>query len=193
MSWFKREEPLHERFAREGGLELEEGDEGVPDEPLLPEPKHRLPEWFEIETLLKQRDDGWDVLATAEAAEIGGDEVEFVALPDGSLIVDEEQGDAPLDSLADAIEQQIQRPYRAKGVRKEQRVWAIGARRVDLVELPGIEDDRELSVYSGEVTATADGDLVPLERLAAERDLDKYIVQAERLDGDLWEVRLGPL
>jgi hypothetical protein len=194
MPWFKRDEPLHERLAREAGIEQEEPQDSAPEGPLVPQPKYRLPDWLEIETLLKQRGFEWDVLVTAEAPKIAGDEVEFIALPDGSLIVDEEQGDASLDPLADAVEQEIDRPYRARGVRKDEDVWAIGARRVDLVELPAIPADHvEQTVYGNEVTTTVDGDLGPLEQLAAERGVEEYVVQADRLEGDLWEVRRSAL
>src|SRR5437660_1429061 len=53
----------------------------------------------------------WDLVATVAAPEIQGDAVDFVALPDGSLLVEEEQGDANLEPLATAVEQKLQPPY----------------------------------------------------------------------------------
>ena len=194
MSLFKREEPLHERLARVG-MEAEPGAADFPPAgPLIPEPAHRLPDWMEIELLLKQRAVDWDVLVTAEAPAVHGDEVEFVALADGSLIVDVEKGEASLDPLADAVEEELDRPYEATGIRREQGVWVVAARRIDVVGLPGVEgDELELSVYGGERSASVEGDLSPLDELAARRELTDYAVQAERLDGDLWEVKLSPL
>lgn len=192
MRWFRRNEPLHVRLAREG----EHGEPSLSplDAPLIPSPKHPLPEWFEIQSLLKQRDGGWDSLASVEAPEVEGDEVEFVALPDGSLIVDEQRGDASLGPLADAIETELERPYRAVAVRKEGRLWVVGARTIDVVRLPGVHGEAvELTLLAGERTASVAGDLSPLEELAAERGLEEYAVQAERLDEDLWEVYLSPL
>jgi hypothetical protein len=191
---FKRDEPLHERLAREGGMEAEAPAPPPPPGPLIPEPAFRLPEWVEVSSLLKQRSADWDAVVIAEAPGLEGGEVQFVALADGSLIVEVEGGGASLDPLADAVEQKLERPYRAVGARRERGFWAVAARRIDVVELAGLEEDElELAVYEGELTASVDRDLSPLEELAAGRGLSDYAVQAERLDGDLWEARVTPL
>jgi hypothetical protein len=165
-----------------------------PDEPLLPKAAGPLPEGVEIALLLKTWPWEWQSYAAAEAPDVQGDVAEFVTLADGSLIVEVEGGGASLDPLADAVEQKLERPYRAVGARRERGFWAVAARRIDVVELAGLEEDElELAVYEGELTASVDRDLSPLEELAAGRGLSDYAVQAERLDGDLWEARVTPL
>lgn len=198
MSWWRRREPLHERLAQEGGLE-EAADETVPPPqgPLLPEAKYRLPAWFQINGLLRQWAQEWEVIVAAEAPDVEGDEVEFVVLADGTLIVESEAGDASLDPLARAVEAELRPPYRARGVRHERGWWAVGARTTAVCELPGLEGDSlELTSYRGErtVSGVPDGtDLGALEQLAAARGFEDYAIEAERLDGDLWEAQLNPL
>src|SRR5205823_4821488 len=124
--------------------------------------------------------------------ELEGDAVDFVALPDGSLLVEEEEGVAALDPLAAAVEQRLQTPYRARGARQTDVLWAVSARRIELARF---EADGERI----ELTETADGkslrvDAMPvfgsipaLQRLG-EAAGPAYAVHAERLDADLWEV-----
>lgn len=195
----RRDESLHERLLREGGVEPppESAVPVAPEGPLLPGARYPLPEWAQAAALLKQWGSEWDVLVSAEAPGIEGGEVEFVALEDGSLIVDLEEGDASLEPLADAVEAQLARPYRARGIRHEQGWWAVGARRTTICELPGVEADAvELTVYRGERTVSgvpAGTDLSVLDELASGRGLSDYAVEAERLDDRAWEVRLSPL
>jgi hypothetical protein len=156
-----------------------------------------IAEWAETDALLKQWSQQWDAVVAADAPDVGGERVEFVVLEDGTLIVDTEEGDASLGPLADAVEAQLARPYRAEGIRHEGGRWAVGARRTAFCELPGLAGDSlELTVYGGErtVTGVEDGPaLGPLDSLAAAKDFSEYCVEAERLDGDLWEIQLNPL
>jgi hypothetical protein len=204
MFW-RRRETLHQKLLRESSLESAEiGAE--PPGPLVPEPKHPGPPHFgqphafeQVAVTGLQRFREWDATATTEAAGLEGDEVSFVALPDGSLLVDEEAGDESLGPLADAIEEQLRPPYRARGVRRHGDVWAVAASKIEVVELePDVAGDEiELVVQAGERTLTVDGartfgSAPQLERLAEKRSAD-YVVHASRLDGSLWEVRISPL
>jgi hypothetical protein len=109
-------------------------------------------------------------------------------LPDGALLGEEAQS-----PLADALE--IEPPYRAEAVRREGDLWAVAARRIDVVELAQqIDGDTvDLTVVDGERTLTIDG----LRSFGSVPELERrqrsYAVRAERLDGDLWEVRVSPL
>jgi hypothetical protein len=141
----------------------------------------------------------WDASASVDAPELRGEEVEFVVLPDRSVIVDEEVGDAPLAPLADAIEESLAPPYRAKGVRQGATVWAVAARAIDVVELrPDVEGDTiELAAHGGERTLTVDGArafgrIPQLEAVGEARSPD-YVLRVRRLEGPLWEVDLNPL
>ena len=110
----------------------------------------------------------WDVVASAEA-ELPGTELHFVALPDGTLLVDEDIPDGALEPLAEAVEQRLQPPYRAVGVRRGERVWAVAAVRPEIRELLGEEGDEVERVEEG------------------------VVLRGRRLDGDLWEVEEAPL
>jgi hypothetical protein len=181
----------------------EAGLEGGPLEwePKDPGPPHfGQPHAFEQAAVTGlQRFREWDATATVEATGLEGDAVSFVALPDGSLVVDEEVGDESLGPLADAIEEQLRPPYRARGVRRHGDVWAVAASKVEVVGLePDVAGDEiELVVRAGERALTVDGartfGSVPrLERLAEKRSAD-YVVHASRIDGSSWEVRISPL
>src|SRR5918911_1949326 len=194
---FWRRESLHERLMREGGLARE---------PLDWEPKHagqRLAgdvaalDSAGITGLHRPRE--WDATAAVEALDLAGEEVEFVVLPDGSLLVEDEVGELSLAPLADALEEQLRPPYRARGVRRRGDVWAVAAKTIEVVELrPDVGGD-ELEIVSrgGERSLTVDGarsfgSVPQLEELASRRGAD-YVVHASRLDGSLWEVRVTPL
>jgi hypothetical protein len=140
----------------------------------------------------------WDAVVSADAPLLTGDAVHFVALPDGTLIVEERVARGALDPLVEALEQQLPAPYRAEAVRREG-VWAAAANRIELLELPeGVPGDTiELAARGGERELTVDGEpsLIPLptlEHFAAARYED-YVARAERIDGDLWDVRVSAL
>jgi hypothetical protein len=194
---FRRRETLHERLLREGGLG---------EAPVEWEPKQAgLPLLGGAAALDSagitglHRPKEWDATAAVEAPELRGDEVEFVVLPDGSVLVDEEEGDVPLAPLADALEEQLRPPYRARGVRRRADVWAVAAKAIEVVELRPDVDGDELEIVSrgGDRLLTVDGarsfgSVPQLEELASRRGAD-YVVHASRLDGSLWEVRVAPL
>ena len=180
MGLFRRK-PLHERLAEEGGL-VERST--VPlFTGVIPEAGiHGIP-----------RERQYDAVATTDAPEAQGDSARFVGLEDGSLLIEEGEGD--LTVLADAIEQEVARPYRATAVRRGETTWAIAAHRLRVVELPESGgDDVELVLKGDEKTLVVDGNrsfgtMPELEQLA---DGDA-VIRAARLDGTLWEVRVDPL
>ncbi len=184
MPLFRRREPLHERLAREGGLSAKP----------LPEPGP--PGWMEtgIHGVPRQRE--WDAVVPVEAEGVEGDQARFVALPDETLIVEE---GTDVEPLADALDAVVQPPYRAEAVRRGEAHWAVGVRRIEVVEL---EDDPEgdsvtLTSRDGERTLLVDGapafgSIPALEHVGAARG-ESYVVEAHRLSGSLWEVRVTPL
>jgi hypothetical protein len=182
---FRRRAPLHERLAREGGLST--------TAPLDPRPA-----WQETGIHGLQRPREWDVTVTADAPDIEGDAVRFVALPDGTLLVEEGPDDS-LEPLATAVEQSIGTPYRARGARQGESLWAIQARRIEVIELPDAPEGEAIDLAhtaDGSTLAVDDarifGSLPRLEERGA-REGREYAVHAERLDGDLWEVRAAAL
>jgi hypothetical protein len=124
--------------------------------------------------------------------------VHFVALQDGTLVVDEDEPDASLAPLADAVEATIPPPYRAEAVRRGQETWAVAASRIAIAELPELRGDE------AELTSTREGKILKVDgrtTLGSARGLERlgeavggeYVVRAKRLDGDLWEVDATPL
>jgi hypothetical protein len=161
-------------------------------------PHDTRPRWGEAGIHGIHRFREWDALVRVTGVELDVDEVRFVALDEGTLVVDGDE-DLDLAPLAEAIEQELQLPYRAHAVRADDDAWTAAAEAIELVELPReLEGEQlELTVRQGERMLIVDGapafgDTSELDQLGAERG-DDYVVQASRVDGDLWDVRVLPL
>ena len=177
MGLFKRK-PLHERLAEEGGLVERQ------TRPLftgvIPETGiHGVP-----------RERQFDAVVTVDAPDVTGGNGRFVGLEDGSVLI--EDGDGDFTALAEAVEREVKPPYRAIAIRRSKKQWAVAARALRVIELPDPGGDEiELVVRGGERDLAVDGKrsfgtLMELERLA-EAD---SVIRAQRLDGSLWEVRV---
>ena len=180
MGLFRRK-PLHERLAEEGGLV--EAEAGPLFTGAIPETGiHGVP-----------RERQYDAVVTVEAPDIDGESAVFVGLEDGSLLV--EEGDGDLTPLADAIEQEVARPYRATAIHRGGSRWAVAGHRLRVVKLPEPGGDEvELAVHGDEKTLVVDGNrsfgtMPELEALSS----GDAVIRAARLDGELWEVRVDPL
>lgn len=137
----------------------------------------------------------WDVVTSATCEGEEGEAV-FVAL-EGSVVA--ERGPAGLVECARrALAALIEPPYRAVAVRRDGTVWAVGAVAIEVARLPFDGDELTLVVTAeGERSLTLDGresvlDMHALGRVAGGR-FDAYVLQARRLDADLWEVQIDPL
>jgi hypothetical protein len=140
----------------------------------------------------------WDVVTSAHAPELPGRTVSFVALEDGTLVVDDDIPDGSATPLADAVEKELQPPYEAAAVRREDEdgLWRVAA--VDVLVAPaepGKAERVDLARVGGEVTATVDGADAPereaphgLLELLAHLDGDAALT-AERLDEATWVAR----
>jgi hypothetical protein len=139
----------------------------------------------------------WDASVAARAPALTGDSVTFVALEDGTLVVNEDVPDGGLAPVADAIEEMVEPPYRAAAARNEGDTWTAVAESVRIVELPGVDaDELELAVVDGVRTLTlgdeqTDRALPALDALAEEHD--SCAIHAERVDGNLFAVDVFPL
>jgi hypothetical protein len=193
---FRRRKPLHERLADAGGLTeaLSEPAPGLSaDAPGWDGEQRGEPGIHGVPRARR-----WDTVATAEAPELTGNAVHFVALEDGTLVVEEDVPDGALATLAEAVEQTTPPPYRAEGVRKGPETWAVAASRIAIASIPGLTGDEvELtSTREGRILKvdgrTTMGSVRELERLG-ETEGTQYVVLAKRLDGDLWEVEATAL
>jgi hypothetical protein len=176
LALFRRSEPLHVRLAREGGLLF--GAE-APRAPWDTSGIHGL-----------HRPRQWDAVVTVADPELEGERAAFVALPDGSLVV--EDGPHALDPLAAAVEGELSPPYRAEAVRRDTGLWVVAAKRIEVVELPDVQGDEiELVSRAGERSLVVDGQRSFGTVAALERA--DHVVRARRIDGPLWEVEVDPL
>jgi hypothetical protein len=183
--FWRREKPLHEQLAEEGGL-------------MVPgESTRDVAPWHQAGIHGVPRPREYDVVLSLDVEGLSGDELSFVALEDGTLLL-ETDDDVDLDPFADALEGTLEPPYRATAVRKGESTWAVAA---NSIQVATIEDEVggdtvELAVQHGDSTVLVDGaeafgSLASFEQLAEE--LEAYVIRASRLDGDLWEVKVTPL
>lgn len=182
MGLFRRSRPIHERLAQQGDLDIGQGVAQRPPSRLAgllhgltdgfltspPDEFGRPHPLGEVAIHGVARPRRWDAVASA-AADLPGAEIQFVALPDGTLLVDDDLPDGALAPLADAIEATLAPPYRADAVRREAGLWAVAATRIRVEALPGEEEDE-------------------LERVEEGR-----IVRGRRLDGELFEIEVSSL
>ncbi len=197
MGFFRRrQETLNEQLLREAGLDPAQvlGDAAPHSEPPPPsldplEPtrwRRRAPDGSGPQP----RD--WDAAVTVNAPDLAGEEVKFTTIPNGDVIVAEESGDADLSSLADAIEKKIDPPYRAVGTRQDGDLWGVGARRIQVAQIPFPTGEKlELSWNEALRVDGEDSDerIPPELKAIGEVAGARYFAEALRIDGDLWEVR----
>ena len=177
MTFFRRGEPLHVRLAREGGMQLTD------DEPA------RAP-WDASGIHGLHRVKEWDVVTTVNAPEITGDRSAFVAVSRDEFVI--EAGPDDVETLAAAIERDVPPPYRAEAVRRNGELWAVAARKIELVKLPDVEGSEiELSMHGDEKTLLVDGARSFGSIPALEHP--EHVVRARRVDGETWEVEVDPL
>jgi hypothetical protein len=171
---FKRE-PLHQRLAREGGLAESPGeDTRAPWHKAGIHGVHRPREWDEVTTFV---------------GELPGKRARFVALRSDDLVI--EEGPEDVEPLADVLS--LDPPYRAEAVLRGDGVWAVAARRIEVVELPGVDGaELELTQHRDERTLIVDGERRFGSIAALERQGD-FAILARRLAGELWEIEASLL
>jgi hypothetical protein len=189
MPIWRRRKPLHEELA-EGTDLLDWESTQQPGAQVFKET---------LDVLHGGRQRRWDAVATTEAPGLEGDELEFTALPDGTLLLDDDIPDDALSPLIEAIEQSVPAPYRARAVRREGDLWGVAANRIDVIEVPEevAGDTVSLVVQGDERTLLIDdrpslSEVPTLESYARQR-YREFVLQAERLDGNLWSVGVNPL
>jgi hypothetical protein len=195
MGFLRRrsEETLNEILMREAGLgEQASSQQAVP---VVPEPAS--PVALREPAVAAPR--GADAMVVVRVPELSGSSIEFVTLPSGDVIVEEEQGDADLAPLADAVEATLAPPYRAHAGRQHADYWGVAATRIDVRTFSCDDaDELELVRLGGRPTVTVDGApsglrIPELERAGEELAEEDYTVSARRIDGDFWEIRASAL
>ena len=198
----RKEETLNEQLLHEAGLDDANNAE---HEPVQPEPFDPYADTYPGDNVLgiwtraMARPGEYDVVIAVAAPEIQGDAVDFATLANGDVIVDTEQGDADLSPFADAVERQLAPPYRVVARRGDGDQWSVAARGIDVLELHFEGGDEiELASIDGQIDLKVDGktwqgSIPELEHAGEAANGEDYVVQAERLDGNLWEVRASPL
>jgi hypothetical protein len=208
----RKEETLNEQMLREAGI-AEDGDTPEPDAPVEPDAPEELvtPEgfdpyagtypaeqWLGTLTRAMARPGVWDLMTTVHAPGVAGDTVEFATVPAGDMIIDTETGDADLSPFADEVEKHLKPPYRVLARREDEDLWSLAARVIDVVELKVDQGDEiELVENEGNTELRIDGEpsqqAIPELEHAGEALGSDFVVQADRLDGDLWEIRASAL
>jgi hypothetical protein len=140
----------------------------------------------------------WDAVRTAEGPGTPGDEVQFVGLQDGRLLLESGAPEFDATPLADALEGALERPYRALAHRRPE-MWVVGALEIEVVELDAtlrgdtlelVRDDTGVRVRVDEMPAS---DHVPQLETLGEARSESYVVRANRLAGSLFEVEVESL
>ena len=103
-----------------------------------------------------------------------------------------EEGPPDVGVFVAEVGRSLDAPYRAEAIRRDERLWAVGARRIEVVALPDVRgDELELVSHDHERTLIVDGDrsLRTIESL----ERPEHVVRAHRLEGESWEVEVDPL
>lgn len=201
MALFRRkQETLNEQLLREAGLD--DVSQALRDPPPVSEPPDPGPFPVGNANLGGQSSRrprrGGETMVTLRAAALPGDRIEFTTLPDGDIIVDEAKGDGDLAPCAEAVERHVDPPYRAIAVRQGGDLWAVQASRIQSRSSSSPRATRSCSaVNDGTEEVQVDDEpseaQVPELEQLGEREGRNYCVEAERIDGDFWEVRVLPL
>lgn len=197
MGLFRKKETYNQQMLRAAGLDRVVFNTPAPSpeaEPAVPAPR-----FDPSQVHGKPRPRTWDAVTTIVAPGIDGDSASFTVLPNGDLIVESEEGDGDLSPLADAIEAHVSPPYRARASRQNGDLWGVGATRIEVAQFAFPDaDSLELAQRDGSSELDINGepsDATPppeMQRLG-ERVGGDFCVGASRIDGDYWEVRVGPL
>src|SRR5580765_1300523 len=126
--------------------------------------------------------------------DVVGEAFSLVTLEDGTLIIEEQEGEEPLEGVAAIIERRTESPYRARGFRIDAQRWVVIADPVDLVDL-GDTDGSEMTVVAagGQRRLVVDGVVrpeveIPGALLEALDEATPCVISAANVDDEWWEI-----
>lgn len=137
----------------------------------------------------------WDLVVTAQCPDLtGSDELGFVALENGDIYMDSHLPEGDVTPLAEAVEAQVEPPYRAFGVRQQGDLWAVAAREIEVGRFEAAGDEIELTLRGGDQELVVDGkrsfgSVPELEEIGRAVG-DEFFVRAARVEDDLWEITI---
>src|SRR4051812_12311390 len=131
--------------------------------------------------------------------EVAGEAFAFVTLDDGSLIIEDQEGEEPLEHVAGVVERRIDRPYRARGFRVDASRWVVVVDPLDLSDFGTFAgEDVTLVAIAGERRLIVDDALrpaadIPDELANAADDADPCVISASHVDEQWWELTVEEL
>ena len=195
----RRNETLNEQLLREAGLDSSQALDVSPPPPQPLEPPKSGSARAAVVDGAGVGPKEWDAATMAAVPGLAGKWVEFITLPNGDVIADRDVGNADLSPLAEAIEERLPPPYHAFGTRQTGTIWGVGAKHIQVAEIPFAHGATlELSRSGGDDELRVDGEpsveAVPpeLEAVGAAAG-ESFYVEAARIDGDFWEVKATAL
>lgn len=154
------------------------------------------PAWGEVGIHGIHRGRAWDAVATV-TADLPGEAVVATVLEGGRSAIELGPDHVDLEPLTAALP--LDPPFRLEAIRRGSSLWAVGANRIEVVEL-GAErggTEIELSFDGRERTVVVDGTPtlagVPELEALGRRAGGAYVVLAHRLVGSTWEVEVSAL
>jgi hypothetical protein len=137
------------------------------------------------------RDDPWDVLVTAHAPGLSGEEVRFAVAADGRTISGGDDSPEALAPLVRAVGSQLEGAFWAIGVPDDGDEWTAAATAAEIIELPDAAGEEiEASRVGGTVTLRVDGSESGVQLATIDALLDREggdaVVVAHRFAGPVW-------
>jgi hypothetical protein len=128
-----------------------------------------------------------------------GESFSFVTLEDGTLVIEDQEGEEPLESVAAVIERRTASPYRARGFRIDAQRWVVIADPLDLVDLGTLAaGDVTVVAVGGERRFVLDGAVrpeteIPAALLEELGDTEPCVISATNVDDEWWEITIEEL
>jgi hypothetical protein len=131
--------------------------------------------------------------------ELEGEAFVFVTLADNSLIIEDQQGEEPLEPVATVVERRVEAPYRARGFRIDEGRFIVIADPIDVIDLGSLQGESLVLVaLAGEHRVVVDGvalaaPQIPPDLLDEAQESEPCIISASHVDEQWWELTVEEL